>query len=139
MNIIPRNILAVVGGLAVGSGLNMGLIILGPSIIVIPEGADFSTPETLKESMPLLEAKHFIFPFLAHALGTLVGAFVAAKIASSHRMKMALVIGGLFLLGGIMMVVSVGGPIWFSVADLLVAYLPMSYLGGRLAIGKHEG
>jgi hypothetical protein len=139
MHSILRNILAVVGGLAVGSAVNMGLIILGPSIIAIPEGADFSTPETLKKSMPLLEAKHFIFPFLAHALGTLVGAFVAAKIASGHRMKIALVIGGLCLLGGIMMVVSVGEPVWFSVTDLLLAYLPMSYLGGRLAIGKREG
>lgn len=136
MKPILRNILAVVGGLIVGNVVNMGLVILGPSVIAIPEGADFSTPEGLKESMPLLSAQHFIFPFLAHALGTLAGAFVAAKIAVSHQMKLALAIGCFFLLGGIMMVVLVGGPIWFTVIDLLLAYLPMSYLGGRLALGK---
>jgi len=40
----------------------------------------------------------------------------------------------LFLLGGIMMVVSVGGPIWFIMMDLTLAYLPMAWLGYR--IGK---
>ena len=44
--------------------------------------------------------KNFVFPFLAHALGTLAGAFVAAKIAASHKMRFALAIGFLFLLGG---------------------------------------
>ncbi|MEN8783036.1 MAG: hypothetical protein ABF379_01610, partial [Akkermansiaceae bacterium] len=132
---ILRNILAVVGGLIVANVVNMGLVTLGPSVIAIPEGADFSTPEGLKKSMPLLSAQHFIFPFLAHALGTLVGAFVAVRIAVSHQIKLALTIGCFFLLGGIMMVVLVGGPIWFMVTDLLLAYLPMSYLGGCLASG----
>ena len=51
--------------------------------------------------MLLLETKHFISPFLAHALGSLAGAFLAAKIALSHQMKIALVIGAFFSLGGL--------------------------------------
>lgn len=133
MNLVFRNTLAVIGGLLVGSVVNMTIITLGPMIIDIPEGADFSTPEGLKRSMLLLETKHFISPFLAHALGSLAGAFLAAKIALSHQMKIALVIGVFFSFGGIMMAFLVGGPVWFMVLDVFLAYIPMSYLGGYYA------
>src|SRR5690606_34001453 len=94
-------ILAVVAGLIFGSGLNMALIHIGPQIIPLPDGADVSTMEGLAASMPLFEPKHFMFPFLAHALGTLAGAFVAALIASSYKFRFAMGIGCFFLLGGI--------------------------------------
>ena len=32
--------------------------------------------------------------------------------------------------------VVVGSPMWFNVTDLLLAYIPMGYLGGILAGGK---
>jgi hypothetical protein len=69
-------------------------------------------------------------------LGTLVGAFIAAKVAASHKMMFALGIGVFFLLGGIMMVLMFGGPVWFAVLDLLGAYLPMGFLGGILGGAK---
>ena len=136
MKPVVKNILAVIVGIIVGSIVNIVLVTIGPFIINLPDGADVSTPEKLKESMPLFSAKHFIFPFLGHAVGTLVGAFITAKMAASRPMIFALGIGIWFLLGGLYMVVSVGGPLWFQVLDLLVAYLPMGYLGGCLASKK---
>ena len=82
----------------------------------------------------MFEPKHFISPFLAHAIGTLAGAYIAAKLAANFKMRFALVIGILFLIGGIANVMMMPSPLWFSVLDLVVAYLPMSYLGGRLAL-----
>jgi hypothetical protein len=131
-----RNILAVVAGLFVGSAVNMGLIMIGPSVIPPPAGLDMTTPEGLKAAMPLLEARHFIFPFLAHALGTLVGAWLAAKLGGSHQMRLALGIGVLFLLGGIAAARMVPAPGWFIALDLIAAYLPMAALGGWLAGAK---
>lgn len=133
MNPIVRNILAVLAGAFIGAVVNSGLVNIGPSIIPPPEGADLTTMEGIKASMELFEFKNFIFPFLAHAIGTLVGAFVAAKIAVSHKMKFALGIGAFFLLGGIAAMMMIGGPLWFNILDLLVAYIPMGYLGGKLA------
>lgn len=75
-------------------------------------------------------------PFLAHAIGTLVGAFLAAKIAASHGLKLSLSIGVLFLVGGIQMSMMLPAPMWFDVLDLGVAYLPMGWLGWKLAGGK---
>lgn len=136
MNPILRNILAVIVGLVIGSAVNMFFISLNGTVIALPEGADVSTMEGLKESMNLFEPKHFIFPFLAHALGTLVGAFIAAKIAATHKTKFAMSIGVLFLIGGIMMVVDLPSPTWFSTLDLVGAYIPMAWLGGKLAAKK---
>ena len=136
MNPILKNILAVIAGILVGSIVNMSLITVSGSIIPPPEGADVTTTEGLKASMHLFEPKHFIMPFLAHALGTLVGAFVAGLIAANNKMKFALSIGVVFLIGGIASVFMLPSPVWFSALDLIVAYLPMGYLGGKLAMRK---
>ncbi|WP_027066414.1 hypothetical protein [Maribacter sp. Hel_I_7] len=133
MNPIVKNILAVVAGLIIGSVVNMLIIMVSGSIIPPPEGGDITTMEGLKATMHLFEPQNFIFPFLAHALGTLVGAFVAAKIAASRKMLMALIIGLFFLIGGTINIVLLGGPMWFTALDIIVAYMPMAYLGFLLA------
>jgi hypothetical protein len=133
MNSVVRNILAVILGLIIGSAVNMGLILISGSIIPPPEGADATTMEGLKESMHLFEAKHFIFPFLAHALGTLVGAFIAALIAGTRKMTFAMVIGIFFLIGGIINVYLLPSPTWFAIVDIVGAYIPMAWIGGKLA------
>jgi hypothetical protein len=129
-----KNILAVISGLILGSGVNILLINISGSIIPPPNGADVSTVEGLKAALPLFEPKHFLFPFLAHALGTLTGALFATMIAKSKQRALSLIIGILFLIGGIMNVVMLPSPIWFTVTDLLFAYIPMVYLGYSLGM-----
>ncbi|MCX6292046.1 MAG: hypothetical protein NT126_09820 [Bacteroidetes bacterium] len=136
MNPIIKNILAVLAGVIIGGALNMGIILVSGSIIPPPEGADITTMEGLKASMHLFQPKNFIMPFLAHALGTLAGAFAGAKFASSHKIKIALGISAWFLIGGIMNVFMLPSPTWFTVLDLAGAYIPMGYLGWKLAAGK---
>ncbi|MBC8356347.1 MAG: hypothetical protein H8E66_30585 [Planctomycetes bacterium] len=138
MNPIARNILAAILGFVIGSVVNLGLVNVGMSVVPLPEGADVSTAEGLRESMKLFTPVNFIFPFLAHALGTLTGAFVAAKLAASHNMKFAIGIGVSFLLGGTAMIFMCGGPVWFIACDLLLAYIPMGFLGGILAGGERS-
>ncbi len=111
----------------------MGLIMISGSIIPPPEGADTSTMEGLKEAMHLFQAKHFIFPFLAHALGTLTGAFFVALIATIHKIRFALAIGLFFIAGGIVNVLMLPSPIWFAILDIAGAYIPMAWLGYKIA------
>lgn len=131
MNNTLKNILAIVAGFIIGSALNMGLITLGPNIIPPPAGADVTAYEGLKATIHLFEPQHFIFPFLAHALGTLAGAFTAAKMAAGDGMKFALGIGIFFLSGGIANVLMLPSPAWFNAVDLIFAYIPMAYLAGK--------
>ncbi len=135
MNPILKNILAVVAGLILGSIVNMSIVMISGAVIPPPEGADVTTMEGLKATMHLFEPKHFLMPFLAHALGTLVGALVAGLIASDS-LKMAMVVGVFFLIGGSLTAYQLSSPLWFVMVDLVLAYLPMGYLGGRFAIGR---
>ena len=125
--------LAVVAGLLIGSVVNMWLIMISASVIAPPAGADVTTTEGLKASMHLFEPRHFVFPFLAHCLGTLVGAWVAALLTPGRTCGPAYVVGFAFLLGGVASVYMLPAPLWFSALDLVAAYLPMAWLGHRLA------
>lgn len=132
MNIL-RNILAIIVGIVIGGVVNMAIIMVSGTIIPSPEGVDMTTTEGIKAAMPLLEFKHFIMPFLAHAIGTFVGAFLAALIAFNHQLNMARIVGVFFLIGGIMMVIQIPStPLWFKIVDLTLAYIPMACIGGRL-------
>jgi len=131
MSPIIRNILAVVAGWLIGGAINMLLIRLGYVVMPI-EGLDPSDMEALAEIMPSLEPKYFLFPFLAHAVGTFIGAFIAAKLGVSNKLTLAMIVGAIFLAGGIAMAMMIPAPTWFVVADLLLAYIPMAWLGGRL-------
>jgi len=128
-----KNIIAVAAGIIVGGIVNSAIVSIGPSIIPLPEGADVSTMEGVRESMHLFGFVNFIPPFLAHALGTLVGAFLAVKLAASHHKQIALGIGVFYLLGGITAAWMIGGSIVFIVVDLAFAYIPMALLGLKLA------
>ena len=135
MNIF-RNILAVILGVIIGASVNMGLIMISSSIIPPPNGADITTTEGLKASMHLFELKHFIFPFLAHALGTFIGALIAVLIATNNKLNYALGIGLFFLIGGIASVFMLPSPTWFIIVDIGFAYLPMAWLANRILLKK---
>ena len=126
MNSIIKNILALIGGGLVGMVVNMGLIITGNQLI------PFSDNINPMNAMNW-ETKYFIFPFLAHAIGTLSGALIAAKSAASYQMTFAICIGIFFLSGGISMVFILPAPVWFVVVDLVLAYIPMGWLGWKIS------
>lgn len=134
-----RKILAILTGLIIGSLINMGVIMCGGYLISLPVGVDNTTTEGLQATIHLFEPKHFIFPFMAHALGTLVGAFVVSKISNNQHFIPSLIIGIFFFIGGSMMVYQLPTPMWFNVIDLIFAYLPMAYIGYKLATKQKGG
>ena len=125
MKTIITNILVLLGGCVFGSVVNMGLIIAGNQLIPMADGMN-------PMDATMWDIKYFIFPFLAHAIGTLSGAFIVARYTASHHMILAISIGIFFLLGGISMVFIMPAPVWFIVADLSLAYIPMGWYGWKL-------
>jgi hypothetical protein len=113
MNQIIKNILAVIAGLVIGAFVNMGILILFENLF-----------------LPIFELQNFIGPFLAHALGTFVGAFIVGAI--TKNLRLSFIIGFSFLIGGAMEVASHSAPMWFNVLDLGMAYIPMAFLGFKL-------
>ncbi len=125
---LVRNLLAVFLGVVIGASVNMALVSISPMLIPPPAGVDVTNTESLSLGIDLFEPKHFIMPFLAHALGTLAGALVAYLIAASYKTPVAYLIGGFFLCGGIAASLLIPAPLWFITLDLVVAYLPMAWL-----------
>ena len=139
MNPVIRNILAIVAGFAAGSVVNIALVMISGNVIPPPEGVDVSDMESMRLGMHLFEPRHFIFPFLAHSMGTLIGAYVAARVAAGHKMKIALAVGVLFLLGGISAAYMLPAPGWFVAVDLIAAYIPFAWFGGNWGSGLSDG
>ena len=129
---ISRNIIALILGLFLGGMINMLIINNGGGFIAPPEGVNPKDIESIKENMHLYTPIHFIIPFLAHAMGTFIGALITSLIAVSIRMYLAIGVGCCFLIGGIMMVLMLPSPLWFNIIDLSLAYLPMGWLGWKI-------
>ena len=123
-----RNVLAVTAGIIIGSIINSGIITLGPTLVPPPAGLDVTTSEGLAVGIHLFEPRHFIPPFLGHALGTLVGALVAYLLAATRKAGMAYVVGVFYLCGGIAASIMIPAPAWFIALDLVAAYIPMAWL-----------
>ncbi len=130
-----RGIAGIVVGLFIGGMVNMSIIIGGGALLPPPEGVDVNDIVSINAHIGEYSVVQLMVPWLAHAMGTLVGAFLAAMIAATPRWKMAgaLVIGAMFLLGGSIAVSMIpDAPLWFDVSDL-GAYVPMALLGAFLA------
>ena len=139
MNSILRNVLSCLIGVVLGGGINMAIVVIGPSMIPPPPGVDVTSPEGLSASIHLLEPKHFVTPFLAHALGTLAGSLSAFLIAASHKSAFSYLIGTVFLAGGIAATFMIAAPMWFIILDLVGAYIPMSWIAVKLGTRISKG
>tara|TARA_Y100001960_G_C14491261_1_gene736828 strand:+ start:459 stop:842 length:384 start_codon:yes stop_codon:yes gene_type:complete len=126
MRVILKNIGIIALGIIIGMIINMGLIILG-GIIIAPSD-NFEPMNALNWDL-----KYFIFPFLAHALGTFSGTFIVSKLSKKTNIAIPLIVGFYFLSGGVYMATILPAPIWFILLDITVGYIPMALLGWKLA------
>lgn len=135
-NTIFRNVMAVILGMFIGGCSNMLILIIGSKILPLPEGVDINKIETIVANIDKYTIPHFINVFLAHGLGTLIGAFICVKLAKSRHFTLALLIGFISLFGGIEAVKMIPAPMTYNIIDLVGAYIPMAYLGYILASKK---
>ena len=121
-----KNIAIVLLGIIFGMIVNIGLIILGVTIFPPPE--NFETMNAINWDL-----KYFIFPFLAHSIGTLSGAIIVSKLSKKSSIILPLVVGLYFLSGGIYMITILPAPMWFVLLDVILGYIPMALLGWKIS------
>ena len=130
-----RFILSLVFGLLVGAVVNGSIVNLGMLLFPFPEGVNFETKEGLS-LFENLSIKYYIFPFLAHALGTLSGCIVALLFVRKWAKWSIYIIGYCFFVGGVMAGQLINAPLWFDILDLSLAYLPMAWLASQSNLFK---
>jgi hypothetical protein len=138
MHPLLRSILAVIAGIVVGSAVNFGIILVNGVLFPLPAGVDRNDYAALREEFAKAPPTAMLLPILAHAGGTLVGAWLAARLAGRAALVHGLVIGVFFLVGGIASVIMLAAPLWFAVIDIAL-YLPAGWLGAKMAAGNRVG
>ena len=126
MKQILKNIAIVILGIIIGMIINIGLIVLGGIIFPLPE--NFEPMNAMNWNL-----KYFIFPFLAHSIGTLSGALIVSKLSNKSSIILPLIVGLYFLLGGIYMITILPAPMWFVLLDVILGYIPMALLGWKIS------
>jgi hypothetical protein len=119
-----RSILAIVVGFVLTGALNVGANALfaaaAPDLVPRP-----GTPTTNTGVLLVICAYVAFFGIL--------GCYVTARLAPSHPMRHALIMGGIALAMSIPITISAwnDAPAWFNVYNLL-AVMPYAWLGGRI-------
>jgi len=129
------NPLAVVAGLAVGMAVNMALITLNSKVLYpMPPGTSMKEPEQFQAYVSKLPAPAFLVVMAAHLGQAFFGGWAAAWFGRSQPVLLAMIVGGVSMLGGIMMLRTVKGPRWMVVEVPL--YLVVAYAAGLLVEGS---
>jgi hypothetical protein len=126
--LVLKNVLFVIVGVVLGSAVNMALVVAGSAFVPAPPGVDMSDTESIANSIDLFEAKHFVFPFIAHAFGTLIGALTAGYLGRRDRAVLVWSVTVLFFAGGVATIFMISAPVAYIVTDLALAYAPMALL-----------
>lgn len=130
-----RNILAVFAGLAAGMVTNMALIMLNAYVLFpMPEGMDMNDPEQMNVYIATLPATAFILVLAAHLGQSFVGGWTAARLGASKPMLLALIVGVLTLVGGIMNMMQLELPTWMYIE--LPLYLVVAWWAGRIEVKR---
>jgi len=131
-----KSVFIFIVSIVLGAAFNSLILTIGMELIPPPEGYDMNNAEDLAKAMSEMESKHYLFPFLSHALGTLIGVIFYTYFAKAKRLFFPLLIAGLFFAGGFYMVMILPSPLWFDSIDLILAYFPMAILGFNISKRK---
>ena len=134
---LVRSVLGVFLGVISCFFLILAVEMVGQKVYPPPPGMDFTRPETVEAAMRDLKPGQFAFVLGAWAVGTFIGAGIAARIAPVAKVWHGMAIGVLFLLMSLGQMSMFPHPTWFKVIGL-AEFLPLAYLGARLSSLDHS-
>jgi len=123
-----KNTLAFIFAIAIAAITTFLIILLGHYFVPIPDGIDTNDFESIKSNFHLYELKHFLFPLLAHAIGTFLASYTVSRFALSHKLWFVIGIGILFTLLSLSLSIRIGHFNWIGILEI-VQYIPFSLLG----------
>jgi hypothetical protein len=134
MHPLVRSILAILAGIIVGSVIIAALEFVGHLVYPLPEGLDPRDPvdrKALEDYVANAPVGSHLLLLLAYAVGTFVGAWLAAALAGRKPIVHGIIAGAFFLLATIANLQMIEHPTWFVVVNLVLV-LPLAYAGAKL-------
>ena len=130
------DVVGVVVGMISGMILMMGLHLASTLVYPIPEGIDMMSTDPAEQEkvaawIGTLPGGAFVLTLIAHGLGCMGGAALATLIAGRRSLVPPLIVGVFFTVGGVLNLMSIPHPTWFTFVDLPI-YLVLAYVAGRL-------
>jgi hypothetical protein len=127
-----RSILALVFGFIVANVVILTIDFAGHAVYPPPTGLDLRDPASLRAAIAKMPTGAFVLLVAGGAVGTTVGAWVAARVSRRRPLLHGLIVGGLVTLGAIANALMIPHPLWFQVVSP-VSILPAAYAGVWLA------
>ena len=129
-----RNAGAVIAGLVVGMIVNLALVQLNTVPFPLPDGVDVTDTAQMRDAIRELPAAAWILVFAAHLSQSFVGAWVAARLGTSHWMALAMIVGVVSLGAGITNAMMLSAPAWTWLE--MPFYLVVAWMAGRTELAR---
>ncbi|WP_296386655.1 hypothetical protein [Winogradskyella sp.] len=127
-----KNVLATIVGIIIaGVTVHIFESVIGHNLFPLPEGADPSNMEWIKNNMDKIPVGAKAFVVIAHFLGITVGMHVAAKISKTSMIP-SYIAGGLMLVATFATIFMLPKELWFTIADSILAIAGF-FIGKSLA------
>ena len=130
-----RNVLAtIVGFIVAGITVHIFESLLGHNLFPLPEGADPTDMEWIKNNMESIPTGSKIFVVMGHFMGIVVGMFVAGLISKTSLVP-AYIVAGIIILATAFVTFGLPKETWFVIAEV-VAVITGFFIGKKLAKSK---
>ena len=133
MKSVLRSVGSVLLGFVVGTAIMLCVETLNHKIYPLPDGFDPRVPGAVSAAMKSAPLGALLMVLGGWIIGTLVGAWITARVAPPSKLKHGMILGIFFLGAGIANNLSIPPPLWFWVCSLAL-FLPAAYIGSKLAV-----
>ena len=118
-----------------GMAFNMAIIMANAYVLFpMPAGMDMADPDQMNAYVATLPFAAFLVVLVAHLGQSFFGGWTAARLSGSQPLPLAMVVGVLSLVGGIMNMMTIRGPTWMYIE--LPLYLVVAWAAGKLELRR---
>jgi MFS family permease len=126
-----RTVLAIVAGLITAMLVIFGVEAAGMLLFPPPAGMPLETEADLAKLVAMASPAAKAWLVFGWALGSFVGAWVAARISRRHRRIAALAVALFIVAGTVMNAMVITHPLWMNLLGILLP-VPLALLAARL-------
>jgi hypothetical protein len=132
-----RSASAILMGFITGFVIIAGCVYANSRLFPLPQGIDGEDSAAVNAAMGAMPAKAMILILVGWAIGTIGASFMAARFAGELKSLHGLLMGLIFLAGGIVTMRQIHRPLWFWIVGIAI-FFPAAIIGSSLALPRES-